>query len=324
MENNQPKMATPAQINKLQSLGYQGDAASLTSMQASVAISELLKGSQPTFNNSSSESFESPFGNQQPFYQNDGYQAPKQQPIRNSSATQQQLAIQPNVNYTITTRAGEELLITPEVVDAYVCKGLTPTEFNYFFTICKTYELNPFLKDIYAIKFGSQPATFVIDYKVMQQAADNNPAFDGLEVGIIYLDKNGAPQERKGAYILPGETLIAGWCDVFRKDRSHANRTYALYSENVKLTKEGEPNTNWANKPVFMCVKVAKAQALRETFPNMFSNNTYTSDEMPERDEELIINQDFKESSVEEVNKKQEKKTASKKSTPVETNEWPE
>ena len=45
---------------------------------------------------------------------------------------------------------------------------------------------------------------------------------------------------------------------------------------------------------------------------------------MPERDEELIINQDFKESSVEEVNKKQEKKTASKKSTPVETNEWPE
>lgn len=310
---NQVKMATPAQINKLQSLGYQGDASRLTSMEASIAISELIKGNgQPQFNNDQG-GYNQPTGYQQP-------SATYQQP----SATPQQLAIQPNVNYTITTRAGEELLITPEVVDAYVCKGLTPTEFNYFFTICKTYELNPFLKDIYAIKFGNQPATFVIDYKVMQQAADNNPAFDGLEVGIIYLDKNGTPQERKGAYILPGETLIAGWCDVFRKDRSHANRTYALYSENVKLTKEGEPNTNWANKPVFMCVKVAKAQALRETFPNMFSNNTYTPDEMPERDEELIINQDFKESSVEEVNKKQEKKTASKKATPVQSDEWPE
>ena len=281
-------MASEAQINYLKKLGYAGSTANLTAEQASNLIkARANKAPQPQQDyGAPTENFESPFGSSQPFYQNDGYQAPKQQPIRNSSATQQQLATQPNVNYTITTRAGEELLITPEVVDAYVCKGLTPTEFNYFFTICKTYELNPFLKDIYAM--------------------------------------NGTPQERKGAYILPGETLIAGWCDVFRKDRSHANRTYALYSENVKLTKDGEPNTNWANKPVFMCVKVAKAQALRETFPNMFSNNTYTADEMPERDEELIINQDFKESSVEDVKAKQEKKTASKKSTPVESNEWPE
>lgn len=311
MENQEVKMATQNQINKLRELGYQGNPETLTLIQASIEINNLTKAQQG--NNQGSYNGGYPRqqqGYQSQGYQNQGYQQPQSNPAPIVRAQQ---------DYSITTRAGEEILITPEVVDMYLCKNLTPPEFNYFFTVCKTYGLNPFLKDIYPIKFGSQPATFVIDYKVMQQAADEHPQFDGLEVGVIYLDKNGIPQERKGAYILPGEQLIAGWCDVFRKDRSHANRTYALYSENVKYTKDGEPNTNWATKPCFMTCKVAKAQALRETFPNMFSNNTYTADELPERDEEMIINQ-----TVEEVNKKQEKKTASKKSTPVESNEWPE
>lgn len=309
MENSY-KPATEKQIEALQRLGYTGNIEGLTSMEASIAISELQKGNkQPSFNS------------------NQGYQQPAktyQQPQPQPSYQAQAPMVQQDMSYSITTRTGEKLDLNPEVVKAYICDGLTPTEYNYFFSICKTYELNPFLKDIYAIKFGTQPATFIIDYKVMQQAADNNPAFDGLKVGIIYLDKNGTPQEREGAYILPGETLIAGWCDVFRKDRTHANRTYALYSENVKTNSKGEVNTNWANKPVFMCVKVAKAQALRETFPNMFSNNTYTVDEMPERDEESIINSDYEESNVKDVKSKQKKNTASKTIAPEDSEEWPE
>lgn len=304
MENT-TKMASDAQINYLKKLGYQGSTANLTSEQAN----NLIRA----------------WSNRQAAQeqQNQGYQ---QQPANYQQApiAPQEISGATTPNYIITTRTGEELMISPEVVDAYICQGLTPTEFNYFFTICKTYQVNPFLKDIYAIKFGNQPATFVIDYKVMQQAADNNPAFDGLEVGIIYLDKNGTPQERKGAYILPGETLIAGWCDVFRKDRTHANRTYALYSENVKTKVDGTINAQWANKPVFMCVKVAKAQALRETFPNMFSNNTYTADEMPERDEETIINSEYQEPTVEKVKEKQKKKTATKTIAPEDSEEWPD
>jgi phage recombination protein Bet len=315
MENNEVKMATPNQINKLRELGYQGNPETLTLIQASVEINNLTKAQQG--NNQGAYNGGYPRQPQQG-YPSQGYQQPQQyqQPQRGQAPI-----VQVQQDYSIKTRTGEVLDLNPDVVNAYISPEvpLTPVEFNYFFSVCKTYELNPFLKDIYAIKFGNQPATFIIDYKVMQQAADNNPMFDGLKVGVLYLDANGQPKEREGAYILPGEVLIGGWCDVFRKDRNHTNRTYALYDENVKTTKDGKPNTNWATKPVFMCVKVAKAQALREAFPNMFSNNTYTTDEMPERDEDMIINQ-----TVEEVNKKQEKKTASKKSTPVETNEWPE
>lgn len=318
MENQEVKMATQNQINKLRELGYQGNPETLTVIQASIAISNLTKAQQDANNNAASYNGGYPRQPQQG-YQSQGYQQPQrgQAPI-----------VQVQQDYSIKTRTGEVLDLNPEIVNTYISPEvpLTPVEFNYFFSVCKTYELNPFLKDIYAIKFGNQPATFIIDYKVMQQAADNNPMFDGLKVGVLYLDSNGQPKEREGAYLLPGETLIGGWCDVFRKDRNHTNRTYALYEENVKTTKDGKPNTNWATKPVFMCVKVAKAQALREAFPNMFSNNTYTADEMPERDESMVIDNsaEFKESSVEEVKKTQKAKTASKTVTPDSTDEWPE
>ena len=67
--------------------------------------------------------------------------------------------------------------------------------------------------------------------------------------------KDGNEKERTGAYILPSEELIGAWCKVYRKDRKLTNKYYALYEENVKYTKDGDPNTNWATKPVFMITK---------------------------------------------------------------------
>ena len=313
MENQ--KMASQAQIEKLRSLGYKGDPTTLTLIQASIEINNLLKEQGVNNQGSYNGGYPRP---PQSYPQQQQYQQPQPKP--------QAPMVQVQQDYSITTRTGEVLDLNPDVVNAYISPEvpLTPVEFNYFFSVCKTYELNPFLKDIYAIKFGNQPATFIIDYKVMQQAADNNPMFDGLKVGVLYLDANGQPKEREGAYILPGEVLIGGWCDVFRKDRTHTNRTYALYDENVKTTKDGKPNTNWATKPVFMCVKVAKAQALREAFPNMFSNNTYTTDEIPDKEEAIVVNQDYQEPTVTDVKDKQTKKNASKKITPDTTDEWPE
>ena len=323
---NQVKMASEAQINYLRKLGYQGSTANLTNEQASNLIKSYSnRAGQEQAQQSNYGGYNPQYGSPaQEQYGANNPTATEPQPNRNHP--QRELSVSNGIDYSIMTKSGEILDLSPETVKAYICDNLTPVEFNYFFSVCKAYELNPFLKDIYAIKFGNQPATFVIDYKVMQQAADNNPTFDGLKVGIVYLDKNGIAQEREGAYILPGETLVAGWCDVFRKDRTHANRTYALYSENVKLTKEGNPNTNWANKPVFMIVKVAKAQALRETFPNMFSNNTYVNEEF---DESNIINAEASEVTTEAVNKKQKEKTASKKieaPTPEKntSEEWPD
>ena len=58
-----------------------------------------------------------------------------------------------------------------------------------------------------------------------------------------------------------------------------------MLSEFRQVKKDGTPNKNWAGKPTFMIIKVAKAQALREAFPNMFGTNLYTEDEVATFDE---------------------------------------
>ena len=248
------KPASEKQINYLKSLGYEGETEGLTSSEVSNLISQ---------------------------YSGRGQSQPQ-------SAQQQVKQLTPTNNdkkFEITTSLGTTIQLSREAVDKYICANLSDVEYSYLSAVCKNYGLNPYLKEIYAIKFGNQPATFIIDYKVLQQAADREPMFDGMATGILYKDKSGKEQERKGAYILDGETLIGAWCEVYRKDRTHANKVYALYSECCQLTKEGQPNSNWSKKPVFMTVKVAKTWALRETFPNWFSPSTYTTDEIEPSEE---------------------------------------
>lgn len=269
MQNN--NMASEKQINYLRNLGYKGSVEGMTMSQATELIQQWreLNEKEPLDNQPKQEEFRTP--------------QPKANPVK-------QLTPSNNNNsnpksFEITTSLGTTIQLSRDSVDKYICPNLSDTEFSYLSAVCKNYGLNPYLKEIYAIKFGNQPATFIIDYKVLQQAADREPMFDGMKTGVLYLDKNGEEKERNGAYILTGETLIGAWCEVYRKDRNHANRVYALYSECCQYTKDGNPNSNWKNKPVFMTVKVAKTWALRETFPNWFSPSTYTTDEIEPSDE---------------------------------------
>lgn len=259
----QEEMATDRQLQALMHMGYKGDVTGLTKAQASQYIEELRN---------------------QKLQEQQVEEKPKMEKQTN------QVVQAKKTGYEIITRNEQEITLSKEAVSQYLGVNLTDPEFSYFFSVCKNYKLNPFLKEIYAIKFGNQPATFVIDYKVLQQAVDNQPQFDGLETGILYLDKDGNEKERTGAYILPSEELIGAWCKVYRKDRKLTNKYYALYEENVKYTKDGDPNTNWATKPVFMITKVAKAQAIRETFPNMFDVNVYTDAEFDNVSEEVKAN----------------------------------
>lgn len=310
MQNNF-KPATEKQLEYLRKVGYEGNMVGLTIEEASQIIAGYKEieareaaekaQAQPSDIFSGAESS----GGYAPYTpQPEAKPQPKQEPKAQTPVAVTKNAVS---KFTFTTALGNEITLTKSVVDQYICKGLTEEEFHYFFNVCRNYKLNPFLKDIYAIKFGSQAATFIIDYKVLQQAADNEPTFDGLTTGIIYLDSNGKAQEREGSYILPNEKLIGAWCIVHRKDRGHQNKYYALYDENVKL-KDGKPNTNWATKPVFMITKVAKAQALRETYPNWFSNGTYTQDEF-----DGVENDDYKQSGINAVSDEQNAKNGKRK-----------
>lgn len=184
--------------------------------------------------------------------------------------------------FEIVTRTGEHYKLDKATVIKYLTdnKEITDSEFNMFFQLCKVNKVNPFLKEAYIIKYGNSPATIVLDYKVLQQIAEDNKCYKGMRHGVVVVTKDNTVEERLGEYKLPGETLIAGWCEVYRSDREHPTKVTAMFDEFKATKKDGTVNSNWTEKPCFMITKVAKAQALREAFPNLVGSNVYISEEM--------------------------------------------
>ena len=81
--------------------------------------------------------------------------------------------------FEIETRSGEKINLTFNVVKTLFAGGenITELEFRNFFQICKVYKANPYIREAYIVKYGNQPATIVLDYKVLQQRAESNPNF---------------------------------------------------------------------------------------------------------------------------------------------------
>jgi hypothetical protein len=77
-------------------------------------------------------------------------------------------------------------------------------------------------------------------------------------------------EKRVGTLILPGEKLVGGWAEVFRKDWQHPVEISVSYQEYEGKTKNGETTRQWARMPATMIRKVALVQALREAFPDHF------------------------------------------------------
>lgn len=175
-----------------------------------------------------------------------------------------------------------EITLSNQIVRQYLTNGngqVSDQECMMFIALCKGQKLNPFLKEAYLIKYGnSQPATMVVSKDVYQKRAENNPQYDGKKSGIIVLS-DGCIEYRDGTFYLPDEQLVGGWCEVYRKDRSHSERVEVSFDEYVGRTKDGEINGQWSKKPATMIRKVAIAQALREAFPTDL-NGMFTAEEM--------------------------------------------
>ena len=159
--------------------------------------------------------------------------------------------------------------------------NITDQELSYFLNLCKAQKLNPFIKDCYLIKYGDRnPAQMVVSKDLFLKRAEEHPQFDGLDAGII-VERNGEIIYRHGAfYNKRKEELLGGWCEVFRKDRSHPIRAEVAFDEYVGINnKTGKPNSMWATKGATMIRKVALCQALRDSFPNAFQQ-LYGEEEM--------------------------------------------
>lgn len=179
-----------------------------------------------------------------------------------------------NKNEIVFMANGSKVTLTPETVKNYLVSGdkdkVTMQEVVMFMNLCKFNGLNPWLKEAYLIKYGTEPATIVAGKEAFTKRAEENPNFNGYEAGLILTDEDtGELTYRAGSFKLSNEVIVGGYAVVYRKDRDHSYREEVSFEEYAGRKKDGTLNRQWATKPATMIRKVALVHALREAFPGM-------------------------------------------------------
>ncbi len=175
------------------------------------------------------------------------------------------------------TEQGAQLSLDGATVRNYLVKGngnVTDGEVLMFLHRCRDMRLDPFSSDVSLVKYGSdQPASIIVGKDAFVKRADAHPEFDGMEYGIVAMAADGTISRREGAMTVPGEKLVGGWAKVWRKDRTRPS------TAEVALAEYDTGRSSWRKMPATMIAKVAKSQALREAFPNVFAG-LYEAEEM--------------------------------------------
>lgn len=188
------------------------------------------------------------------------------------SAQPQEVKATPPVkkeNVTVIATSSGNIELTPKIVKQYLVNGqgtVTDQEVAMFIGLCKANKLNPFNKEAYLIKYGTQAASMIVSKDVFFKRAIENPNFDGMESGIIVLNLDKKIEKRDGHIYLKGEEIIGAWCKVYRKDWTHPIYQEVNMCEYIGKKKGGEINSNWENRPAVMITKVAESTALRKAF----------------------------------------------------------
>jgi phage recombination protein Bet len=162
-----------------------------------------------------------------------------------------------------------------ELLKKTVCKGATDAELELFVHVCKRTGLDPFARQIHAVKRfqdGGQVMTIQTGIDGYRLIADRTGKYaPGREPSFNY-DKDGFLQSAT-SYVKK-QTADGTWHEVCAT---------AHFSEYVGLKRDGNPNTMWANKPHIMLSKCSESLALRRAFPAELSG-VYTKEEMEQAD----------------------------------------
>lgn len=169
---------------------------------------------------------------------------------------------------------GEEIKLSGNMVKQFLVSGnepVTDQEIVMFLKLAEHQKLNPFLKEVYLVKFKGKPAQNIVAKEAFMKRAENHPQYNGLKAGIIVL-RGEDLLKLNGAVSLPTDKLIGGWANVYRKDRPEPVEV------EIELKEFSKGQATWNQMPKNMIRKTAIVNALREAFPDTLGA-MYTEDD---------------------------------------------
>lgn len=197
--------------------------------------------------------------------------------VQNSLKKQAQSPMERKAEFDVN---GKHIALSPNDIKRYLSTGsITDEEAIVFLNLCKNAGLNPWLREAYCIKYGTEPATMVTGKEAFLKRAESNPDYDGFEAGVILETEDGEMTYREGSFARKSEKIVGGWAAVYRKDKGHPYRAEVSFDEYAVRKRDGSMNQQWSKRPATMIRKVALVQALREAFTKSFGG-MYTAEEL--------------------------------------------
>lgn len=153
---------------------------------------------------------------------------------------------------------------------------LTEKQVGQALSLIKGRNLNPLANEVYIVAYknrnGGTEFSLIVSKEAFLKRAAQSKNYEGFEAGVVAVDKDGVMHERKGALMLPGDTLVGGWARVYRKN-------FKVPVEiQVSLEEYNKKQSTWNSMPATMIRKTALVNALREAFPEDLGN-MYTEDD---------------------------------------------
>ena len=187
---------------------------------------------------------------------------------------------------------GVDVTLSTQIVKDFLVHGksdlVSTQEIVFFLGICKARKLNPFTKEVYLIKYSSEPAAIIASIDYFRARARAQKDCRGWKRGVIVQDKDGNIKDTAGL-VLEGETLVGGFFEATPEGWAEPMRLEVNLRGYIKKTGTGQITKFWKpdNQPT-MIAKVAEGQGLRSVWPGEFAK-MYESSEILIPDDNDIV-----------------------------------